>query len=278
MALFTCNFVSNVLLSNTEIKVFVPSITMTEAIGNRNLNGVTDLSVETAYPDKMSHYYRSKDKYPVLYLLHGGGKDAESWFQYTRAAIYAEEKNIALVAISAQTNPVVDIDNIPLMSTFLTREVRDFVCGMFPISDKPEHSYVAGLSMGGFGVLANLVTHPDLFAAAGAFSPVCDLDFAMMGNRSVYKNEGKYDIIQIAKSHVKNGIGIPPLYLATGDEDFLYPDILKLKEAYAELGQPLEWVVAPGVPHEWRFWDQQLESFLNWIPRTDPYANSKRVI
>ncbi len=278
MALFTCNFISNVLLCNTDIKVYVPSFTMTEALMNHDdgENG-TDLSEKSAYPDKIKRHYRSMEKYPVVYLLNGGGKDADSWFQLTRAAMYAEEHNIALVAINSGTTPVSDQENLPLIATFLTQEVRDFVCGMFPILDEPEHSYVAGVSMGGFGTLATLITHPDLFAAGGAISPVCTMDFAMRGTRTPYINDGKYDLIKVATDYVAKGGKMPPLYLASGEKDFLYPDIIEFKKNYGQLNQPVTWENDPEAEHEWRFFDRQLEAFLNWIPRTDFYAGKRKV-
>jgi len=30
----------------------------------------------------------------------------------------------------------------------------------------------------------------------------------------------------------------------------------------------------PQYGHEWRFWDIQVEEFLDWIPRTDAYAKT----
>ena len=29
--------------------------------------------------------------------------------------------------------------------------------------------------------------------------------------------------------------------------------------------------VLPDYGHEWAFWDREVKSFLDWIPRTDPY-------
>lgn len=28
--------------------------------------------------------------------------------------------------------------------------------------------------------------------------------------------------------------------------------------------------------HEWRFWNLEIERFLDWLPRTDPYALAGR--
>ena len=41
------------------------------------------------------------EKYPVLYLLHGFGNNHATWTGYTNLELYAEERNIAVVMISA---------------------------------------------------------------------------------------------------------------------------------------------------------------------------------
>ncbi|WP_277910305.1 hypothetical protein [Coprobacillus cateniformis] len=40
----------------------------------------------------------------------------------------------------------------------------------------------------------------------------------------------------------------------------------------------LTWLSVPGYEHEWRFWDKCIEEFLDWIQRSDAYANAKRKI
>ena len=34
----------------------------------------------------------------------------------------------------------------------------------------------------------------------------------------------------------------------------------------------MTWDEVAGFGHEWRFWDMQVEKFLDWIPRDDVYA------
>ncbi|MBQ4288778.1 MAG: hypothetical protein II749_02310 [Clostridia bacterium] len=41
---------------------------------------------------------------------------------------------------------------------FISEELPEFVRMMFPISERPEDTYLAGLSMGGFGTLLHGVT------------------------------------------------------------------------------------------------------------------------
>ena len=43
-----------------------------------------------------------------------------------------------------------------------------------------------------------------------------------------------------------------------------------------ENGVDVTWVPVDGFRHEWRFWNLQIEKFLEWIPRTDAYAADQK--
>ena len=46
----------------------------------------------------------------------------------------------------------------------------------FRVSQRPEDTYVAGLSMGGYGAMKLALTHPERYAAAASLSGALDLD------------------------------------------------------------------------------------------------------
>ena len=58
---------------------------------------------------------------------------------------------------------------------------------------------------------------------------------------------------------------LPPLYLACGTEDFLYPSNERFLGLAAELGVPVRTELRPGV-HEWAFWDESIQRVLEWLP------------
>ena len=66
--------------------------------------------------------------------------------------------------------------------------------------------------------------------------------------------------------------------MACGDKDFLYNTNVQFVKSLKEKKMPLTWLSVPGYEHEWRFWDKCIEEFLDWIQRSDAYANAKRKI
>ena len=85
MALFQCNFISYTLVREVQINVILPTVTCPESMG---MGG-----------NKPTH--SGKAPYPVLYLLHGFANNGTVWGRYTSVVRYAEERQIAVVTISA---------------------------------------------------------------------------------------------------------------------------------------------------------------------------------
>ena len=59
---------------------------------------------------------------------------------------------------------------------YVAEELPEIVGNFFRISQDPSKTYVAGLSMGGYGAMKLALTHPDRFAAAATLSGALDLD------------------------------------------------------------------------------------------------------
>ena len=92
MAKLVCNVISYTLQRTVDITVIVPSVTIPESM-QMKMPGAEE-------PVKPTH--QIKEKYPVLYLLHGFGNNHAQWSGYTSLELYAEERNIAVVMISGE--------------------------------------------------------------------------------------------------------------------------------------------------------------------------------
>ena len=84
--------------------------------------------------------------------------------------------------------------------------------------------------------------------------------------------DGPLDVSWLAKKALNGGRKVPPLYIACGEDDFLFKLNTEFVDTLKEHHADVTWVPVPGFTHEWRFWNQQVEAFLEWIPRTDGYA------
>lgn len=227
--------------------------------------------VDTLGGDGKKTVYSPKEKYPVLYLLHGLGNDMNSWFSYTRAEMYAEENNIAIVTFSAENKFYMN-NSAEMWEEFAAEELPALICGYFPVSARAEDTFIAGLSMGGYGALLNGFKHTSRYGAIGSFSGAVE--------RAKYPKEleKEYNIALLLDAALSKNEKIPPLYIACGEDDFIYDNSLRLHEKLEKTGVAHTWESVKGFSHEWRFWDAQLEKFINWLPRTDAYAKVKRKV
>lgn len=269
MAKFTCNFISYTLRRTVDITVVIPTVTIPESMGMTGDGNPT---------------HTPKEKFPVVYLLHGMGNNHATWTGYTNVEMFAEERQIAIVNLSAENKSYVNLCGDDFF-TFVSEELPDFVCGMFPISREPEHTYIAGLSMGGYGTLVHAFSHPERFKALGAFSAAVQLnpETLAFGNPKTEipgtpeaaewkAADPSIDPTSLAQALAVSGKTFPKTYIACGAKDFLYEANQAFRDKLKELGADVTWVEHPDYGHEWRFWNIEVEKFLDWLPRTDGYA------
>jgi enterochelin esterase family protein len=124
---------------------------------------------------------RSKP-YPVLYLLHGLGDDAERWMNGGGANVIldnliAQRKAVPMVVVTTlgygvNNGPAGAMapESITGYTKSLLTEVMPTVDKAYNVSRNREERAIAGLSMGGAETLYTALNHLDTFAWIGSFS------------------------------------------------------------------------------------------------------------
>lgn len=151
MAQIRCNFLSYTLHRAVDLTVIIPTMCFSEMMAE-------------------DPHHPQGAKYPVLYLLHGYGNNHATWNGYTSVELYAEERNMAVVMLSAENKAYINHGGDDNYFDFISKELPEFIQGMFPVSPRPEDTYIAGLSMGGYGALVHGLSQSQRFAAI-AVSP-----------------------------------------------------------------------------------------------------------
>jgi S-formylglutathione hydrolase FrmB len=125
-------------------------------------------------------------RYPVLYLLHGHGGRYSDWVNHGVADVVAGMNAIVVMPEGGYDGFYsdwygTDLDghtsgSAPAWETFHIRELLPWIDLHYPTIADRQGRAVAGLSIGGFGSMSYAARHPDLFAAAAAFSGTVDPD------------------------------------------------------------------------------------------------------
>lgn len=250
MALVRCNFHSEVLQLAVSMEVVLPQA---PCLRGRRL--------------------------PVLYLLHGMSDDHSIWQRRTSIERYAEARGLAVVMPAVDRSFYTDMARGPRYWTYISEELPRVARAFFPLSDRRRDTFVAGLSMGGFGAFKLALNLPERFAAAASLSGALDLvDLAakrdpdsereremsaIFGSREALPGSVN-DLVHLA-GKVAKGRQIPRFYQCCGTEDFLYANNQRFRRRAARAGLRITYEEGPG-EHEWGYWDRQIQRVLAWLP------------
>ncbi len=244
MAFLTCNFSSETLGMDTSVNVVLPE-------------GVSG-------------------KFKTLYLLHGLSDNYSNWVRRSSIERYACEKGIAVIMPDGGRSFYTDMAYGPRYYTYIAQELPKICRSFFNISDNRDDTFVAGLSMGGYGAFKLALKNPDKYCGAASLSGVLDIEAAMKRNAS-WKDEAIlilgenpslenssenlfYLLKELDKTHCKK----PRLYQACGTEDFLYEENVSFRRVVATSDIEHFYEEGPG-DHSWEFWDTYIRKAIDFL-------------
>ena len=219
-------------------------------------------------------YLMDKDhKYKTLYLLHGLLGNYTDWVSQTRIQKWAEEKNLAVVMPSGD-NAFYFKSRTPWddYETFIGEELPEITRRMFPLSDRREDTFIAGLSMGGYGALRNGIVFSDHFSHVAGLSSALHIfdDLSEEANLGLFDNLEEASKTNLnhkvaAWEMFRNRKEIPRFYMACGRQDDLLKVNMDFRDFLKENGADVTWD-EEDAGHDWDFWDSQIRKVLEWLP------------
>ena len=258
MALIQMNFLSNALKRTVPVTVILP--------------------VDNTALDKTSAF-------PTLYLLHGLLGSHTDWVHNTRIRQWAEARGLAVVMPSGDNSFYID-QMLPNQDygEFIGRELVEMTRRSFPLSRDREHTFIAGLSMGGFGAIRNGLKYADTFGYIAGFSSAVRI-FEMAPDtpgRTLFREDLVFGDLEEARKTDKNPRvallrakeiqpELPKLYMSCGLQDSLLESNRALRDFFLENGVSLTYREAEG-KHDWDFWNDQIQALLDWLPLPEPSA------
>lgn len=218
-------------------------------------------------------YETGKDKYPVLYLLHGAGGDEEAWITLGRTAqimdnLIAQGKVKPMIVVMPNGNVIQDAapgeghDGM-YKPQFMVPKTMDgtyeanfmdiikFVESSYRVKADKTNRAVAGLSMGGFHSLHISRYYPNTFDYVGLFSA------AILPNQNV-SSPVYNDIDGTLKKQKENGIKL--YWIGIGNTDFLYQGNSDFRKKLDEMGFKYTYRETEG-GHIWKNWRVYLSEF-----------------
>lgn len=217
---------------------------------------------------KPNSYKHKKNKFSVVYLLHGYSNNYSDWVK--RVPIikqYADQMNLIFVCPDGGYSSWYfdsPIDSTYKYDTYVSTELVNYIDKNYHTIADRNHRAITGLSMGGHGALYLALNHPDVFGAAGSMSGGVDLrpfpknwDISKrIGNATDYQsNWERYSVTNIVEHYKGPSLSI---IIDCGTEDFFYTVNKQLHEKMLRLKIPHDYIEKPGI-HGWDYWKNAIE-------------------
>lgn len=263
MASIHCQYYSFALKHNVDINVIIPT-----PEGNEQITS-----------DETKKMYPYKDGLPVVYLLHGAYGNYSSWLRFSNIERYAQKSCCVIVMANADNSFYQDMYSGSAFYTYFTEELPVFITSLFPVSKKREKTYVAGLSMGGYGAWYLALSKPELYSKAASMSGALDIvklyEMAQTGKieapflwNQLFEKPNELegstaDLFKLIDDCQKKKL-VPELYQACGTNDFLYDMNHSVLERLNKKGVSVIYEDGPG-EHDWDFWDKYIQNILVWL-------------
>ncbi|MGA1977940.1 MAG: alpha/beta hydrolase-fold protein [Bacteroidales bacterium] len=204
-------------------------------------------------------------KYPVLYILHGGGEDESSWATQGKTDLIldnliAEKKAIPMLVVMPDGNvPLSGFgeNSLKLFEAELKQSVIPFIESNYRTETDSKKRAIAGLSMGGVQTLYVGMNNTDLFSYLGVFSSGWILP--MQSNLA----DAQYNLMEKNLDKIKNNLNL--LWIGVGGkEDIAFKNCQTMLSKFDEMKIKYIYSEYPG-GHIWPVWRNNLYNFAQLL-------------
>lgn len=215
-----------------------------------------------------------KKKYPVLYLLHGGGEDETGWPNQGKVDLILDnliasgeaEPMLIVMDRGSAFDPDAPVNTGNRRAMFINNTLTDvFIKEIIPTVEKEfrvvadrEHRAMAGLSMGGFQTFQVTLTNLDKFAYIGGFSGA-----GLMQPDTDIKE--LYGGVWADADAFNKKVKLVYASIGTDEPAGMYRTVNTFHKALEDAGIKHVYYESPGTSHEWLTWRRSLKQYASLL-------------
>jgi putative tributyrin esterase len=204
-----------------------------------------------------ANYSASEQRYPVLYLFHGGGQDHTAFMARTAFAPLARRHDMIVVMPAADRNySSRPPDAQARYHEHVAMELVDYVDSHYRTIASQQGRAIGGISMGGRIAVMTALQHPARFGVVGALSPAVRMD----AEEAVQKAEGS----------------VTYFYVSCGTADSLLPANREFVTQLKHHHLMHDFKEIQGGEHSWSVWDPELGAFFDLLATREPWGRTRR--
>jgi enterochelin esterase-like enzyme len=205
------------------------------------------------------------EKYPVLYILHGGGEDQRGWATQGKTDLIidnliADKKAVPMIVVMVDGNVPLKAFSEEVLKVFeaeLKECVIPFVEKNYHVKTDSKNRALAGLSMGGIQTLYVGINNTNLFSYLGVFSSGW---IQPMQNNTA---NAQYEFMKNNADLINNNL--KEFWISMGGEaDIAYKNCRAMLSKFDEMKIKYSYSEYPG-GHTWPVWRNNLYNFAQLL-------------
>jgi enterochelin esterase-like enzyme len=217
-----------------------------------------------------------REKYPVLYLFHGGGEDETGWpnqgkVDYIMDNLIAEGKAKPMIVVMDRGTAVnpdapkvagsqgqASIFQFGTLNEVVIKEIIPLIDKEFRTIPDRDHRAMTGLSLGGFESFYITLHNLDKFSYIGGFSGAGQMQQGVEFSK-LY--DGAWTDVNSFNKKVKL------MYLSTGltESEMMHQTVYNFHKELEKAGIKHIYYESPGTAHEWLTWRRSLNQFASLL-------------
>jgi|KBSSwiS6_1023812.scaffolds.fasta_scaffold00558_3 S-formylglutathione hydrolase FrmB len=258
-----CFFILQNSFSATVDTIIIPSNVMRK-----------DIKCVVVKPDT---YKKSKNRFPVVYLLHGYSGSYSDWVSQSDIKQQSDAYQLIIVCPDGEFSSwYIDspVDSTMKFETYVGKEIPAAIDKRYRTIPTKKGRAITGLSMGGHGGLYLGLRHPDIFGACGSMSGGVDLRpfprnwhlSKRLGDTTLNADNWKnYSVLNVIDHYHGDSSKI---IIDCGLDDFFLDVNRALHKKMQDLKIQHDYIERPG-KHDWDYWRNavkyQLLFFKNYF-------------
>ena len=215
----------------------------------------------------------SREKYPVVYIQHGGGEDETGWAVQGKTDIIldnliAEGKAKPMIVVISNGNVTApgrafggySSKGMAPFKEEMTKNIVPFIDAIYRTLPDADNRAICGLSMGGGQSFFVGLESPEYFGSVGVFSTGLFGGIRTSGSGF----DAEKEIPGLLSESDKFNKNLDLFYISCGEQDMRIEHTKKAVKVMRENGLEVEFNSFPG-DHEWQVWRKSLHDFATRV-------------